>query len=348
MRTMNRLLLTLATLATSAACHGPPAPRAASASTASADPERFSNPIVRQRADPMVLREGDTYYLAATVPEYDRIELRAARSIQALGSATPTVIWRKHASGEMGAHIWAPELHRIDGRWYVYFAAGRADSIWNIRMYVLESEGADPLRGPWVEKGQLQTGMQTFSLDATTFVHRGTRYLSWAQKDPAIRGNTNLYIAAMSNPWTIRGTPVRLSRPEYPWETIGYWVNEGPAALIRNGRVFLTYSASATDANYSMGMLTASDTSDLLDPRSWTKAREPVFRSSPATGQYGPGHNFFTIDAAGRDVMIYHARNYRDIVGDPLRDPNRHTRAQYLGWRADGTPDFGVPVPDAR
>jgi GH43 family beta-xylosidase len=309
--------------------------------------EHFMNPIVRQRADPMVFRDADgTYYLAATVPEYDRIELRAARTIQALGAATPVVIWRKHDVGEMGAHIWAPEIHHIDGKWYVYFAAGRADSVWNIRIYALESSAADPLRGPWTEKGQIHTGMETFSLDATTFQHRGSRYLVWAQKDPTIRGNTNLYIAAMSNPWTITGEPAMLSRPEYAWETIGYLVNEGPAVLIRHGRVFLTYSASATDANYCMGMLTASDTANLLDPRSWTKSREPVFRTNEATGQYGPGHNSFTVDANGADVLVYHARNYRDIVGDPLHDPNRHMRAQYIEWNADGTPHFGVPVAD--
>jgi GH43 family beta-xylosidase len=141
---------------------------------------------------------------------------------------------------------------------------------------------------------------------------------------------------------------VLLSRPEHPWERVKYWVNEGPAVLVRHGRVFVTYSASATDSSYCMGMLTAADTSDLLDPRSWAKSPEPVFRSSAATGQWGPGHNAFTVDRRGADVMLYHARSYRDIVGDPLNDPNRHTRAQHLRWRADGTPDFGVPAPDGR
>ena len=309
--------------------------------------ETFVNPIVRQRADPHVFRDADgTYYYTATVPEYDRIELRRARSIQGLGSAEPVTVWRKHATGEMGSHVWAPEIHRVGGKWYVYFAAGRADSVWAIRIYVLESASDDPLRGPWVERGQLRTGWESFALDATTFEHRGTRYLVWAQKDPAIRGNSNLYIAPMANPWTLRGPAVLISRPDYPWERVKYWVNEGPAVLVRHGRVFLTYSASATDSSYCMGMLTAADTSDLLDPRSWTKSPEPVFRSSAATGQWGPGHNAFTVDRSGADVLIYHARSYRDIVGDPLNDPNRHTRAQHLRWRADGTPDFGVPAPD--
>jgi hypothetical protein len=36
----------------------------------------------------------------------------------------------------------------------------------------------------------------------------------------------------------------------------------------------------------------------------------------------------------------------KEITGDPLGDPNRHTRIQVLGWNADGTPDFGIPVAD--
>jgi GH43 family beta-xylosidase len=84
-----------------------------------------------------------------------------------------------------------------------------------------------------------------------------------------------------------------------------------------------------------------------MDARSWSKSPVPVFRSSAATGQYGPGHNSFTTSPDGKtDILVYHARNYRDIVGEPLRDPNRHTRAQPIRWRADGMPDFGEPVAD--
>ena len=66
-----------------------------------------------------------------------------------------------------------------------------------------------------------------------------------------------------------------------------------------------------------------------------------------ANGQYGPGHNSFTTSKDGKtDLLVYHARNYRDIDGDPLHDPNRHARVQPFGWRADGMPDFGTPLAD--
>ncbi|UGQ47303.1 glycoside hydrolase family 43 protein [Massilia endophytica] len=307
----------------------------------------FNNPLVPQRADPQVVLQDDgNYYLAATVPEYDRIELRRAASLNELGKAEPNVVWRKHGKGEMGAHIWAPELHRIGGKWYIYFTAGRADAIWEIRLYVLENSSPDPFKGEWIERGQLKTGWESFSLDATTFELRGQRYLLWTQTQPGVKG-TNIYIARMDSPLSISGPATMLTRPEFDWEKKGHDVNEAPAILVRNGRVFLTYSASATDANYAMGMLTARDNANLLDAASWTKSPQPVMRSSAATGQYGPGHNSFTTTPDGKtDLLVYHARNYRDIKGDPLHDPNRHTRAQVIHWRADGTPDFGEPVAD--
>jgi len=308
----------------------------------------IKNPLIEQRADPWCMRHMDgNYYFTATVPEYDRIELRCASTVVGLRSAKPKVIWHKHKRGPMSHHIWAPEIHYVDGTWYVYFAAGQAEDIWAIRMYVLECSASDPLAGKWIEKSQLRTDWESFSLDATTFEHDGERYLVWAQKDPAIRGNTNLYIAQMDTPWSITGRQVMITKPDHGWERVGFWVNEGPAVLIRNGRVFISYSASATDHNYCMGLLSANEDKDLLNPVSWHKAPMPVFKSSTGAGQYGPGHNSFTIAPDGKtDLLFYHARNYRDIEGDPLRNPDRHARVQRLCWKQDGTPDFGEPVPD--
>ncbi|MFZ6756123.1 family 43 glycosylhydrolase [Undibacterium sp. Ji50W] len=306
----------------------------------------FNNPLVKNRADPHIsLHEDGYYYFTATVPEYDRIELRRARSINDLGTADAKVIWSKHASGPMSHHIWAPELHFIQGKWYVYFTAGRAEAIWDIRLYVLENSSANPLEGEWIERGQLKTGRESFSLDATTFALAGQRYLVWTQRDPAPdKKNTNIYLAKMDTPLSITGPVALLSRPDYDWEKVKYEVNEAPAVLIRNGRVFITYSASATDENYCMGLLSASADAGLLDSKVWQKSTQPVFKTNAANAQYGPGHNSFTTTPDGKtDVLIYHARDYREIKGDSLYDPNRHTRAQVFYWRADGTPDFGAP-----
>lgn len=310
----------------------------------------YLNPIVLQRADPWVVKHGDGYYFTGSDPRYAGISLRYAADLDGLQSAPEKTVWRRHESGPASKYIWAPELHRIGDAWYIYFAAAETDfedsGLPTHRMFVLENVDEDPMSDHWVEKGQIVTPIDSFALDATTFVHRGTQYLVWAQKDPAIEGNSNLYIAPMSNPWTLGGEPVMLSKPEYDWECIDFLVNEGPAVLEHDGRIYITYSASGTGPAYAMGMLAADTDADLLDPASWTKSAQPVFRTCEANGQYGPGHNSFTKTKGGaQDIMVYHARNYTDIDGDPLFDPNRHARAQIVRWTADG-PDFGVPEPD--
>ena len=301
----------------------------------------YNNPIVGQRADPWVYKDDDgTYYFIATAPEYDRIEIRKSDSINGLGTAEPQVIWTKHETGKMGHHIWAPELHKIDGKWYVYFAAGEAENVWNIRMFVLSTDAADPTQGEWVEEGQIATERDSFSLDATTFEHRGKRYLIWAQN---VREgeNTSLVMSEMENPTTLTGPEIVISDPEFDWERIGYKVNEGAAVIKHDGKIFVTYSASATDKNYAVGLLWADENADLMDEASWNKSETPVFATNAEARRFGPGHNSFTKAEDGEtDVMIYHARVYEKIRGNSLYDFNRHTRARIVKWDENGFPDF--------
>ncbi|MES3023015.1 MAG: glycoside hydrolase family 43 protein [Pseudomonadota bacterium] len=304
-------------------------------------------PLIEQRADPHIYRHTDGYYyFTASVPAFDRIELRRAASIEALARAPTVDVWIKPDTGAYSELIWAPELHFNAGAWYVYFAAAPSREIKNKlfqhRMYALRNTGANPLEGEWEFMGQVETGIDSFCLDATTFSHKGVLYYLWAQKDEAIEGNSNLYIAPMATPWQLGGPPVMLSKPEFDWEIRGFWVNEGPSVLKRNGKIFISYSASATDENYAMGLLWADEDADLLDPAAWTKLREPVLQTCYEHGVYGPGHNSFTLGADGASVMlVYHARTYTEIIGDPLWNPDRHTYVKVLRWDEMGMPVFG-------
>ncbi len=306
----------------------------------------YANPLVQQRADPSIYKHTDGYYyLTYSVPEYDRIAIRRATTLQGLGSAAEVVIWTRHASGEMSANIWAPWLDHVNGQWYVYFSAAQAGNAFNHRIYALSNAAANPVTAAgWAEQGKIAMNWESFSIDATTFAHGGSRYMVWAQKDPAIEGNSNLYIAAMNGPLALGGTQVRLSRPEYDWERVNQRVNEAPAVLQHGDKVFISYSGSSVDANYKMGLLTASATANLLDPASWSKSATPVFESSEANGIYGPGSNSFTTDPDGSTVNVYNARSYKGMAVDPLYDPNRATYAQTVTWNADGSPSFGVPT----
>lgn len=311
------------------------------------------NPLVEKRADPWVLKDGATYYFTGSYPEYDRIVLRGAPTLAGLRDAEETVIWTRPQHGEMGGNIWAPELHKINDTWYFYFTAGHSEKPFRIRMYVMEGHGADPRTATWNAPQKIETEWDEFALDATVFQHNGDLYYVWAQRpiqEPGLPDgvviNSNLYISKMADPHTLIGTPTLLTTPTLDWENVGFRVNEGAAALIRNGKVFITYSASATDHHYCMGLLTADANADLLDPESWTKTDQPIFVSSDLTKAYGPGHNSFTVDEAGRDVLVYHARNYRDIVGNSLFDHNRHGRVQPFYFNSAGDPVLGYPVGD--
>lgn len=310
---------------------------------------KYKNPIVENRADPWVYKHSDGYYyFTGSVPGYQEIEIRRAKSLNELSYGETSVVWRAHQEGKLSELIWAPEIHFIDGKWYVYFAASDHISIRNSvhhhRMFVIECTDKNPLTGDWIEKGQIKTQFESFSLDGTTFEHNENRYYVWAQKDPHIEGNSNLYISKMKTPWELEGETVLLTVPEYDWEKIGFSVNEGAAVIIRNGKVIITYSGSATDENYAMGLLWADEKSNLLNPKSWIKLKTPVFKTSEKNNKYGPGHNSFTTSEKDEeDILIYHARPEKNKSGDPLNNPNRHAHAQIFTWGEDGLPIFGEP-----
>ncbi|MFD1486091.1 family 43 glycosylhydrolase [Lacticaseibacillus baoqingensis] len=308
-------------------------------------------PIVSQRADPCAYLHTDGYYyFTGSVPGYQTIELRRAKTLAGLADGEVKTVWHAHTDGPMSQLIWAPEIHYLNGKWYIYFAASDSaterDAQHHHRMFVIECAQADPMTNDWLEKGQIKTAQESFSLDATVFELNQQLYYLWAQLEPAIPNNSNLYLSKMANPWTLTGKQTLLSIPEYDWETIGFAVNEGPAVLVRNGKVFVTYSASATDEHYAVGLLWADASADLLNGFSWHKAASPVFASSAQHHLFGPGHNSFTTTPDGsQDVIVYHARPYDNagIDGDPLDNPDRHAYAQTFTWDAAGFPQFGAP-----
>ncbi|MBQ8554248.1 MAG: glycoside hydrolase family 43 protein [Clostridia bacterium] len=307
--------------------------------------EKYSKPLIPQRADPCILLAPDGwYYFTASVPAFDLVELRRAKTIEELPDAPTRVVWTKHAEGEMSKYIWAPEIHYVDGTWCIYFAAAAEEpdnlGVFSHRTYCLQCKDANPMEGEWVEAGQMKTGWESFCIDSTTFMANGKRYFVWAQRDYAIPGNSNLYIAQMLSATELKLPATLLTVPEYDWECIGYLVNEGPSVLKHNGKLFMTYSGSATDENYAMGMLTADENADLLDKASWEKSPVPVMVTDPKHGIYGPGHNSFTKDKDGRDLLVFHARPYPGFVGDPLSDPNRHCHVWPVEYDENDRPIF--------
>ncbi|MCR5452968.1 MAG: family 43 glycosylhydrolase [Lachnospiraceae bacterium] len=307
----------------------------------------YNKPWILQRADPYVYRHTDgSYYFTASVPAYDGIVLRRSDTLFGLAEAEEVEVWHKHDKGIMSIHIWAPELHYLDGKWYIYFAGGDVDDIWAIRPYILECADADPMTGTWKEIGKMKRhpddefSFEAFSLDATVFENKGEHYYVWAEKVGVGKMVSNLYIAKMKSPVELDSVQVLLTTPDYDWERGDFWVNEGPAVIHHGGKIFLTFSASDTGPSYCMGMLSIDEDGDMLDPAQWKKERYPVLQTDESMGIYGPGHNSFTKDEEGNDICVYHARTESKIEGDPLYNPNRHAHLMKVKWDENGKPVF--------
>lgn len=314
---------------------------------------KYNNPLAVQRADPYIYKHTDgKYYFLATFPDYDRIAIRCADTINGLSTAEERTVWVRHTFGPMSSHIWAPEMHYIMGKWVVYFAAGSLPDIWEIRPYAIVCDSDDPMTGNWTEAGPMQAAdddpysFTDFSLDMTVFEQNGRWYTIWAEKVGRQHGISNLYIAELETPFKLKTVQVLLSTPDYDWERIDFWVNEGPTILKHDGKIFCTFSASATGAMYCVGLLSADENANLLDPTSWKKRNYPILQTNEALKVFGPGHNCFTYGDEGEPLCVLHFRSYEKIIGDPLLDHNRHAHVIKVSFADNGDPVLELNAED--
>ena len=108
---------------------------------------------------------------------------------------------------------------------------------------------------------------------------------------------------------------------------------------MHNNQVFIIYSTRESwTAEYRLGQLKMKDPKKSpLDAVNWEK-KGPVFQGTSEV--LGTGHASFTTSPDGKEWWIfYHAKK--------TRDPGwrRDLRLQKFTWKADGSPDFGIPVP---
>jgi GH43 family beta-xylosidase len=320
--------------------------------TASAQQKKiktFTNPILPSGADPWITYKDGYYYYTNTLG--DSLLIWKTKDIADLRNSPKKTIWIPPTGKSYSRDLWAPEIHFLDGKWYMYFAADDGKNI-NHRLYVLENSSPDPLAGTWEFKGQLAEASNKWAIDGSVFEQNGQLYLVWSGWDGDVNGQQNIYLAKMKNPYTVDGKRVKISSPDYDWEKYGDLhdannpphvnVNEGPEVLRHGDKIFLIFSASGcwTD-NYSLGMMMASANSDLMDPKSWKKSEKPVFTASKDNSVYAPGHNAFFKSPDGKeDWILYHANSKPGCGCGGQRSP----RMQMFTWNKDGTPNFGSPV----
>lgn len=284
--------------------------------------DHFAFPIAYNRADPCIGRWNDKYYFIATndADGNHTLYIREAGSIPELKDAEERLLLDSHTYPGIGGLLWAPEFHEVNGRLYIFHGATPGEFFWE-ESHVMElREGGDPAcREDWsapkrvVRKdgSDICEAGKEITLDMTCFQWEGEYYAVWSQRQflPKDLGAW-LYIAKLNplEPWKLDTDPVVLSKPEYGWANNHTFVDEGPFALIRGDKLYLTFSSAAVDTSYVVGLLTAEKGKDLLDVRSWRKKNYPLLTSRSVEGEFGTGHNAYVTDEDGTIWNTYHAR----------------------------------------
>ncbi|KAF2458948.1 glycosyl hydrolase [Lineolata rhizophorae] len=297
----------------------------------------FTNPIKTQNgSDPQMVWWDGMYYLTTTT--WSDIQITAAPTIEGLKTATPRTVWTDNDPSRC-CNVWAPEMHMIDGRWYIYYTAGPSgdDYTGNQRTWVIQGGTEDPLSSEYTFLSQVvPPNYQQGMLDPSVFrMSNGKTYYLFS----AWPSSQTIFIADLIDPSTI-GPATQISEPTLEWETHQWAVNEGPYGISHNGTDFVVFSASSCGTQYySIGLLTLTAGADPLDAHSWTKSPEPIFSS--ANGLYGTAHNaFFKSPDSTEDWNVFHANR----SPDGHCDGNRQTFVQKVDWNADGTPNLGTPL----
>ena len=310
-----------------------------------------SQEVFPQGCYPHVTLWQGCYYATLQHPSTDSIVIYAHEDPAKLATGRSRCVWH---DGQM-RHIWSPELHRVNSKWYLYFEAddGNTD---NHQLYVLENASDDPMKGEFQMKGVIHTNDEwNFGLHPTSIIVRGQQYLLWSgwQHRRLEEETQCIYIARMQNPWTLGSERVLLSQPEYEWErqwinpdglrsNYPIFVNENPEAFVSDdGRyVCVCYSASGIWTIYCvMGMLYAPADADLLNPQSWTKSQEPLFVSDNPDLLHGTSNISLVPSADGQQYLLFYEAQWTDEAGLSRRG----IRMQPIGWEQDGLPAFGQP-----
>lgn len=310
----------------------------------------FVNPVY-EGADPFVYKHTDGYYYFCQ-SEGDK-GISIWKSDRLTDKGIKRIVWLSPETGWNSSNVWAPEIHYLNDKWYIYYAADDGDNA-NHRTGVLESVTQDA-QGDYIDRGIVYTGdhIETgrgnrWAIDATPLQMNGRLYLIWSGwlgQDDDIQ---SLYIAEMENPWTTKTNRVKIADNDtYVWERVSEnptlkGLNEGPQILKNDGRIYVIYSCSNSwGPTYKLGQLSIQEGDDPMNPANWTKKSTPVFQGSQTV--HGVGHAMFTTSADDTEHwIVYHSKI------SPQSGWQRNVRIQPFTFRADGSPDFGTPYDAGR
>src|SRR5581483_12367393 len=81
------------------------------------------NPILpNDSADPWMIQHDGFYYYSESKNNQRSIMIRRSQTIAGIGQDPGVCVWNAPAHGRNCHSLWAPELHLIGGKWFLYYA----------------------------------------------------------------------------------------------------------------------------------------------------------------------------------------------------------------------------------
>lgn len=307
--------------------------------------QTYVNPISGGQ-DPYFMKGPDGLYYSVFGGGNRSTSIYVAQSDRLSEPGVAHLVWTAKDGCWNSGTIWAPEIHYLRGKWYIYYTSAVTDcgvAGWTTRkLGVLKSD--HPL-GPYADAGKLELG-DDMSIDGSVLeMPDGRLYFVYMRNKRFEDQMNTICIAPMENPEKICGEPVMISHPTFPWEE---FVNEGPEALIHDGKVMIVYSAHAAHTpEYCLAILECANPDDPMDRASWIKHTSPVF--SKGNGVFGPGHASMTVSPDdSTPYLVYHCKSNGNSTFGVPGSMDRMICVQPFTWSEDGYPKFGEPIPTGK
>ena len=257
--------------------------------------------------DPYIVRHNNMYYHCFT-KDTESLYVSCADTIEGLSAAESKCVYTPEENREYSKQLWAPELHIIDNKCYIYVACDDGDN-YNHRMYVLENNSDNPM-DDYVMHGKIMEKNDKWAIDGTIMKYNGKNYFVWSGWEGDTNVCQNLYIAGMKNPYELDTERVLISAPEFDWEKLGSsveeglpYINEGPFAFVAGDNLYLTYSAAGSWCeDYCIALLKLVGT-DPLNPKSWEKVSTPILSANDKVK--GGGHCSVVCEDDKMHVFFY-------------------------------------------
>ena len=305
----------------------------------------YKNPLNRQldTADPCIIFNHRDGYYYGIYTGHERLTMHRAKRLRDMFSSSESrVIYEPRDEDGTYGFLWAPEIHIIDGVWYIYTSTHEKDTKAHKHLICLRAKSDAPFDG-FEFFGHISP--EILAIDPTIYNDKKNGRL-FICASTVTGGMQKLMIAELSAPATLKSEWQIIAEPTYDWERVhpydGKWapINEGAYFVESGDRIFIVYSGNGCwSDDYVMGIMELVG-DDILSPDSWVKNEVPFM--TKGNGNAGPGHaTFFKSPDESELWICHHCLHESDPEWKPM---DRHCHVQKVFFDECGFPHAETPI----